>query len=432
MFSVLFAGALLGFYVDILHMDPTNYGTVLIIFAVWNAINDPIFGYMSDKKRLDKRGKRAFFIKWSIPFYFIGFLMFWLAFPGWSQVALFIFLLIALFIFDTGLTIAGLNISAIQVDQTSSTDERTRIMLISMLISMLPVGVASMLPNLILPSTKLSNVDMSLIFISVGVVALGFMIYGSIKLKERSMEGEDSQPLPIIPAIKETFKSKSFIFFVIFSFMMNAVTLNLVAVIPLYFKYVFQLDQNAILIITVSTGVFYIPLLFVFEKLQKKYGLRNSFFIAIVCMILGFIGLYFANDVYLMAFCYGVCLWMSTLWWLLVNPMVGDIADEDELKTNNRREGMFFGINALVTKPASSLIIFIFTIIIEFLDYNSELIVQPPQAIWGLRLGVGILPIGFLVLGFLALVFYPLHGEKIKQIKTDLNSMHKKREGRTY
>ncbi|GAG98327.1 unnamed protein product [marine sediment metagenome] len=34
MFGILFAGALLGFYVDILHMDPTNYGTVLIIFAI--------------------------------------------------------------------------------------------------------------------------------------------------------------------------------------------------------------------------------------------------------------------------------------------------------------------------------------------------------------------------------------------------------------
>ena len=67
MFSALFMGALFGFYVDILHMDPINYGIVMIIFAIWNAINDPIFGYMSDKKRMDKRGKRAFFVRISIP-----------------------------------------------------------------------------------------------------------------------------------------------------------------------------------------------------------------------------------------------------------------------------------------------------------------------------------------------------------------------------
>ena len=192
MFSALFMGALFGFYVDILHMDPTSYGIVMIIFAVWNAINDPIFGYMSDKKRMDKRGKRAFFVKVSIPFYFVGYLMFWLASSRWSPISLFIFLLVALFIFDTGLTIAGLNISAMQVDQTSSTNERTRIMLIAMLISMIPVGMASMAPNLVLTSTTLSSGNMSLIFISIGVVALILMIYGSIKLKEKSLEGEDS------------------------------------------------------------------------------------------------------------------------------------------------------------------------------------------------------------------------------------------------
>ena len=427
MFGALFMGALFGFYVDILHMDPINYGIVMIIFAVWNAINDPIFGYMSDKKRMDKRGKRAFFVRISIPFYFVGYLMFWLASSRWSQVSLFVFLLIALFIFDTGLTIAGLNISAMQVDQTSSTNERTRIVMIAMLLSMIPVGLASMTPNLVIPSKTLSSSNMALIFISIGIIALILMVFGSLKLKEKSLEGEDSQPLPIWPAIKETFKSKSFIFFVIFSFMMNAVAINLLAVIPIYYKYVFRLDQIPILIITVATGVFYIPTLFIFEKIQKRIGLRNSFFIVIVLMILGFIGLYFAQNVVFMAVCYGVCLCMSTVWWLLVNPMVGDVADEDELKTSNRREGMFFGINALITKPSSSLIIFFFTAIIEFFGYNSELAVQSPQAIHGLRLGVGILPLGFLILGFISLLFYPLHGKKITRVKSDLNKLHRRR-----
>lgn len=427
-FGVIFMGALFGFYVDIIHMNPINYGTVMIIFAIWNAINDPIFGYMSDKRRMDKRGKRSFFIRLSIPLYFVGFLMFWLVTPGWSQVSLFIFLLVSLFIFDTGLTIAGLNISAIQTDQTSSTNERTRIVLISMLLSMIPVGLASMAPNLVLTSSTLSNVDMSLIFVSIGVVALVLMIFGSIKLKEKSLEVKDAEPLAILAAIKETFKSKSFIFFVVFSFMMNAVAINLLAVIPLYYKYVFQLDQIQILIIMVATGVFYIPILFAFEKLQKKIGLRYTFFIVIVLMILGFAGLFFAQSVVFMAICYGVCLSMSTVWWLLVNPMVGDIADEDELKTNNRRDGMFFGTNALITKPAASLIIFVFTAIIQVYGYNSNLNVQSVQAKFGIRLGVGILPLIFLVFALIAIYFYPLHGKKLKQVKVELDDLHKESE----
>ena len=34
MFSVFYTGALFGFYVDVLHMDPRNYGIVMIVFAI--------------------------------------------------------------------------------------------------------------------------------------------------------------------------------------------------------------------------------------------------------------------------------------------------------------------------------------------------------------------------------------------------------------
>ncbi len=445
MFSVFYTGALFGFYVDVLHMDPRNYGIVMIIFAIWNAINDPVFGYWSDKKKLDQRGKRTFFIRMSTPIFFIGYILFWLAFPSWSQTWLFIYLLISLFVFDTGLTIAGLNLSALQVDQTTSTNERTRIMLIGMVISFVPLGIASFAPGLVITAPKLSSWHMSLIFIAFGMVALVFMAWGAWKLKEHSLEEEGVEPLPIIKAVKETFKSKSFISFVIFSFMMNAVNLNLMAVIPLYYIYVFNLSSLEVFIVMAVTGVLYIPLLLFYEKIQKRFGLRNTFFMALGVMVLGYLGLYFFNSIVLMIISYGFCLWMSSLWWLLVNPMVGDIADEDELKTKRRREGMFFGTNALVTKPASSLVIFVFTAIIEFYGYGnlimsrfnfsnigdiSGLLIRysggTSQVALGFRLGVGILPLAFIVIGAIALYFYPLHGKKLQQIKSDLDMYHKK------
>ncbi len=447
MFSLFYAGALFGFYVKVLDMNPINYGFVMIIFAVWNAINDPVFGYWSDKKKLDKRGKRTFFIRRSTPIYFIGYVMLWLAFPIDSQIGLFIFLLFSLFIFDTGLTIAGLNLSALQTDQTTNTNERTRIILIAMVISFVPLGIASFVPNLVLTSeVLLSGKDsiIALIFIAGGVVAAVFMAFGAWKLKEHSLEVEGIEPLPIFKAIKETFKSKSFIFYVIFAFMMNAVNLNLIAVMPFYFDFVFALDSTQVLIVSAVTGVLYIPLLFTYEKLQKRFGLRNTFFIALVLMVLGYLGLFFFKSMVLMTISYGFCLWMSSLWWLLVNPMIGDIADEDELKTKRRREGMYFGTNALVTKPASSLIIFAFTAITGFYGYGSfrldklnfadtsrlsELITRfgtESSVVFGFRLGTGILPLVFIALAFIALYFYPLHGKKLRQVKMDLDVYHKK------
>ena len=75
--GVMFNGAILTFYVDILGMDPELFGIVMIIFAVWNAINDPIFGFMSDKRSRDAGGKRLFFMRLSGPIFVAGMWGYW-------------------------------------------------------------------------------------------------------------------------------------------------------------------------------------------------------------------------------------------------------------------------------------------------------------------------------------------------------------------
>ena len=41
----------------------------------------------------------------------------------------------------------------------------------------------------------------------------------------------------------------------------------------------------------------------------------------------------------------------------LTNVLFAQVADEDELRSGSRREGAFFGVNALITKPAQSIAI---------------------------------------------------------------------------
>jgi GPH family glycoside/pentoside/hexuronide:cation symporter len=251
------------------------------------------------------------------------------------------------------------------------------------------------------------------------------MLIGTLKTKEQSLVKEKVDPLPVWPAIKETFKSKTFIFFLIISFVFTAVSSHLVGVMPLYFKYIAQLNQWQILIVSIPVGVLQVPFYFLYGYLQKKIGLRNCIFIILGIMSLGFLGLFFQTHIVVNAISYGFCLLMISFWFVIVNPMVGNIADEDELKTGRRREGMFFGIHALITKPSSSLITFFFTLIISYFGYDSELPVQTEQAQFGIRLGLSILAIAFLIFVVAPLIWYPLHGKKLEKIKIKLNEKHK-------
>jgi GPH family glycoside/pentoside/hexuronide:cation symporter len=265
---------------------------------------------------------------------------------------------------------------------------------------------------------------MRIIFIGMAVISAIFMLVGSLKIKELTLEDEDIEPLKIWPALKETFRSKSFITFVIVNFMLTAVSGHLVAVMPLYFKYIMQIGDWTVLLVSAPIGVLQIGLYFLYGVFQRKFGIRSSVFVILGVMSLGFIGLFFSQHIVLAGISYALCLWMTTFYFVLVNPMVGDIADEDELRTGRRREGMYFGINALITKPASSLIVFLFTFIISRFGYDSELDVQTAQAQFGIKLGLSILAIAFLILAIIPLILYPLYGEKIKKIKEELVIKH--------
>ena len=206
--------------------------------------------------------------------------------------------------------------------------------------------------------------------------------------------------------------------------MFTAISTNVVGVMPLYFKYIAQLNQWQILAVSVPLGVLQIPFYFLYGFLQKKLGLRNSTFIIISVMLVGLLGLFFKTHIVITAISYAMTMLMISFWFVIVNPMVGDVADEDELKTGRRREGMFFGINALITKPASSLITFFFTLIISHFGYDSELAVQTAQAQFGIRLGLSILSLAFLALTIAPLIWYPLHGSKLREIKKELTTKH--------
>ena len=82
-----------------------------------------------------------------------------------------------------------------------------------------------------------------------------------------------------------------------------------------------------------------------------------------------------------------------------------------------RREGAFFGVNALITKPAISLGAYIIAVVHEITGYVKGSLVQPESALLGLRILVSIIPFVIILAAMLFLLVYPLDGERLKEVK---------------
>ncbi|MEX2758239.1 MAG: MFS transporter, partial [Candidatus Sigynarchaeota archaeon] len=94
-------GALLTyFYQTYLGLAASFIGWSAFIYAIWNAVNDPLFGWISDRTR-SGLGRRIPYIRFGAPIYALAFIACWINWPGHSQTWLFIQFLLLLFIFDT-------------------------------------------------------------------------------------------------------------------------------------------------------------------------------------------------------------------------------------------------------------------------------------------------------------------------------------------
>ena len=75
-------GALLPiFYQDYLGLRPAGSPVASVIYAIWNAINDPLFGYITDSTR-SKRGRRIPYMRFTAPFLALTFILVWFAPQG--------------------------------------------------------------------------------------------------------------------------------------------------------------------------------------------------------------------------------------------------------------------------------------------------------------------------------------------------------------
>ena len=108
----VFATTTVIFYHVYLALDPFYIGIAATIYAIWNALNDPIFGYISDKTRT-KLGRRIPFMRFTAPFLAITFIIFWLVPINLPDLSTFLWMLILMCLYDTCFTIIGLVYAAL-------------------------------------------------------------------------------------------------------------------------------------------------------------------------------------------------------------------------------------------------------------------------------------------------------------------------------
>ena len=201
--SGIYAALLPIFYQDYLGLQARWIGIASVVYAVWNAVNDPLFGYVTDSTR-SRLGRRIPYMRYTAPFLALTFILVWFAPAQAGSQALFWWMLVTMLLYDTAYTIIGLVYSALLPEVSESDAERNGLQISSSLFGLLGTILGFVIPDFFRPKggTSPSFLPLQMSMIAVGVIGAVLIIVTTLKVKERAEFHLVDKPLKLAPALK--------------------------------------------------------------------------------------------------------------------------------------------------------------------------------------------------------------------------------------
>jgi len=360
---------------DVVGLEPRLASFGALIGIVWDAVNDPIVGILTDRLQTRWGRRRPFLLWFAIPFG-LSFVILWSA-PNWdSQAALMAYVTFAFMLADTLQTLIGVPFLSLTPELTPDYDERTTLTSFRsffQLVGALSVVIAA---PLIVDKVLVSGGTQQQGFMLVGAIfggigAIPLLLLG-IFVRETSTP-EQQEAMPFRETLREAWKNIPFRFAVGIH-MFNWSAVDMVAVsFPYFLLYwvekgdllatirVVGLDlapESAFFGILMSVCILFIPF---WLWMAKRYDKRTAYRIGMMIWVVVALMMYTiqpgqTNYLLIIAALAGIGVSAA---YTLPDSIFADVIEWDELRTGRRQEGIFYGIRTLIRKLTGALVIFI-------------------------------------------------------------------------
>lgn len=439
------------FLTDVVGLDPRLASVAALIGVIWDAVNDPLVGTLSDNVRTRWGRRRPFLLLFAIP-YALCFLLLWWAPPWQSQIALMIHVTLAFMISDTIQTLVIVPYLSLTPEIAPDYDERTALTGYRMFFNLLASLATAVAAPMIVDGMQRAGFSAQQGYLATaalfgGLAALPFLVIFFV-IRERTDERTPvAEPVSLRHTVRTLWANVPFRFATLLN-MLNWITFDLVALmLPFFLVYwvaggdlVYQVDllgvklaiESAVLGLMFVVAVIALPL---WTWAAQRFGKRAayiggmSFWAVVQCVIL-LIGQGQVSLVLWLAVLAGIGVSTAHV---LPDAIFPDVIEWDELRTRRRHEGMYYGAKNFIRKITGALAIFLALQALGWSGYRAPpagatSFAQAASALQAIRIMTG--PVGALLLVGAALVAwrYPLTRERHQRVRL-LLERRRRREG---
>lgn len=429
------SGIIIGFYylyflTDVVRINPSLAGTVILISKVYDAITDPFEGVLSDRTRT-RLGRRRPYLLAGIPLVFLSFFALFYPIDLAQEMQRFLFVILSYLFFSTVVSIVMLNYSALQSEMTLDYNERTALSSVRILFSTLSSILCAVLPLEIVklfPDVHTGYIAMGLIF---GVFFALPFIATFFAARERPEFQRPPEPFNWRQAFIEPFQMRTFVY-TLLMYLLAFVAIDAVSSIVIYFMKYHLLRGDEANFVSGTLLVAQVVSLPFYVWLSKRTSKRTGFIVgALIWMGMMLVSLFILPGqpsfiTYLFAIVVGLGTGGIVV---MIYSIFPDIPDVDELKTGQRREGIYSALITFMRKLSSALAIFLVSNALSLAGYVppveqavegvTQLVEQPQSAtfILVLRLVFALLPTVLLA----GAVFFALKFPLLPEVHQRLN-----------
>ena len=424
------------FLTDVVGLEPRLASFAALIGIIWDALNDPLIGTLSDRMRSRWGRRRPFLLYFSIPFG-LGFMALWWAPPFENQYLLAATVCLTFMLSDTLQTLVSLPFYALTPEITSDYDERTSLtgyrMFFNLLASLATAVAAPAIVDAALAGGATQQQGYFIVSALFGGLAMiPFLLIFAV-IRERNNAADAAEPeIPFLQTLRTAWKNIPFRF-ATGLYMLNWITFDLVALaLPFFLAYWVSNGnllhralglplESAVFACLLVTSVVVLPF---WVWLARRLGKQRAYIIgmtfwAVVQLLIYAIQPGQITFILILAVLAGLSVSTAHV---LPDAIFPDVIEWDELRTGRRREGIYYGVKNFVRKLTGALAIFIALQTLGWFGYQSPPLgatqfSQPDSALQAIRFLIG--PLGALLLfGAIAMAwFYPLTRERHTRIR---------------
>lgn len=321
------------YYIDRLGLTTTQFALILSIYTIIDALDNPIYGFLSDRTRTRWGRRRPWMVGGTI-LMVLSFIAFYSPLAQAASGFLFMYCLLFYSLTGTLDSVINANYGALfpelfrtDAARASTNALRQAFQLVAMIISIALTPLV----------TKALGYQMTAVVY--GILGGAVILYMAFTSQEAPIEDSEAKP-QLWDSIKSLLVNQKFWIAGFANAFYSAGMSLVLASMPFFVKYTLKIDDGQSTILFAAVLLIAIGCVAVWAALVRRYGLIPIWRVALAALALAFVPLYFANSLPTAAVGsalvgFGFAGVITTM------DLIGaKIMDEDSRKYNLRREGI--------------------------------------------------------------------------------------------